>query len=274
MLKLLLRTYPISTKRDWRAASLWAGCIVFFILFLLQPFGLSNYEGNKLLVSLSFAAVSMIITLLYGLLIGLPWSKSVSVWHVWQEGLSIFLLIFCVAIGNFFLDHIIFHYPFSISHLLAYIYATLTIGVIITFLLTVLGYQKRLHSQLDQLLQKNSEEQQCLMLTFHDSSVRGDDFTLPANDFLYAEAQKNYVDIYYQTENGTAKREVRSTLTAVVADAAQPNIFQCHRSFIVNLNNITSATGNSNGYQLTLGNDSRKIPVSRSYVPKLKSFIK
>ena len=51
------------------------------------------------------------------------------------------------------------------------------------------------------------------------------------------------------------------------------NIFQCHRSFVVNVNNITQAKGNSNGYQLRLGTCTTIIPVSRSYVPQLKSFI-
>ena len=51
------------------------------------------------------------------------------------------------------------------------------------------------------------------------------------------------------------------------------NIFQCHRSFVVNVNNITAAQGNSNGYQLTLGTCTNTIPVSRSYVPRLKAFI-
>ena len=54
---------------------------------------------------------------------------------------------------------------------------------------------------------------------------------------------------------------------------AYENIFQCHRSFVVNVNNITSAKGNSNGYQLRLGNSYTTIPVSRQYVPQLKAFI-
>ena len=65
-----------------------------------------------------------------------------------------------------------------------------------------------------------------------------------------------------------AKR--KETVTKTITDH---NIFQCHRSFVVNLNNITSAQGNSNGYQLKLGTCPTIVPVSRTYVPKLKSFI-
>ena len=68
--------------------------------------------------------------------------------------------------------------------------------------------------------------------------------------------------------------EIQSTLAGVLDDLAEyGNIFQCHRSFVVNLNNISSAKGNSNGYTLELGDGLATVPVSRSFVPKLKSFI-
>ena len=110
-------------------------------------------------------------------------------------------------------------------------------------------------------------------VTFHDTSVRGNDLTLPLSDFLYAEAQKNCVDIYFLREGHVEHQQLRTTLASVLADANEKSIFQCHRSFIVNLSNIRSAHGNSNGYQLTVGNEQHTVPVSRSYVPKLRSFV-
>ena len=101
----------------------------------------------------------------------------------------------------------------------------------------------------------------------------GNDLTLPLSDFLYAEAQKNCVDIYFLREGHVEHQQLRTTLTSVLADANEKSIFQCHRSFIVNLSNIRSAHGNSNGYQLTVGDEHHTVPVSRSYVPKLRSFV-
>ena len=76
-------------------------------------------------------------------------------------------------------------------------------------------------------------------------------------------------------EGKTETKELHTTLTAVLDELREyENIFQCHRSFAVNLNNITSAQGNSNVYQLKLGNCPTVVPVSRTYVPKLKSFIR
>jgi len=70
------------------------------------------------------------------------------------------------------------------------------------------------------------------------------------------------------------REEIQTTFAAVLEDLSGfDNVFQCHRSFIINLNNISSAKGNSNGYILELGGGLVTVPVSRSFVPKLKSFI-
>ena len=91
---------------------------------------------------------------------------------------------------------------------------------------------------------------------------------------LYIEAQKNNVAVCYVKDGKLKREEIQSTLAAVLNDLADyDNVFQCHRSFVVNLNNITSAKGNSNGYTLEVGGGLATVPVSRSFVPKLRSFI-
>ena len=96
---------------------------------------------------------------------------------------------------------------------------------------------------------------------------------LPINDFLYAEARKNMVAVVYQQDDRIVESEIHTTLSSLLASLPHENIFQCHRSFVVNLNNITAASGNSNGYQLTMKDSRHIVPVSRSFVPKLRTFI-
>ena len=146
-------------------------------------------------------------------------------------------------------------------------------GIPITLTIVALEYQRRLRTRLAELLPKDTDAQAGETVTFHDTSVRGNDLTLPLSDFLYAEAQKNCVDIYFLREGHVEHQQLRTTLTSVLADANEKSIFQCHRSFIVNLNNILSAHGNSNGYQLTVGDEHHTVPVSRSYVKTLRSFV-
>ena len=154
------------------------------------------------------------------------------------------------------------------------VYFTIIIGLIYTVFYTSLSYQKYMRKRLDALLEKTTQEQEGIQITLHDNRVRGKDLCIPLNDLLYIEAQKNNVAVYYLSNGQLNRIEIQSTLASVLNDLKDyPNIFQCHRSFVVNLNSITSAKGNSNGYTLELGGGLATVPVSRSFVPKLKLFI-
>jgi membrane protein implicated in regulation of membrane protease activity len=247
--------------------------IVFLILYLLQPFGFSMYQGNKLLLSLLFGAVTFGCCLIYGF-VERPLIQRVSPWRIWHEALSILAMILFIGICNFFVCSWVFHFPVTLISFLAFLYWTLIIGMFVTVCSVSLSYYRYLRNQLETLLDKTTDQQVDITVTIHDTNVRGNDLQLSINDLLFIEAQKNNVAVSYMNDGHVATTELHTTLAAVLDDLqAYENIFQCHRSFVVNLNNITSAQGNSNGYQLRLGKCQTIVPVSRTYVPKLRSFI-
>ena len=223
--------------------------IVFLILYLLQPFGFSMYQGNKLLVSLLFGFVTFCSCLVFGLA-ERPLHKNITPWRIWHESLSILCLILFIGICNFLVFSVVFSFPITLDLLLLFLYWTLIIGVFVTICSVSLSYYRYLRNQLEALLDKTTDQQTDI------------------------KAQKNNVSVCYINNDKIATAEIHTTLAAVLDDLqTYQNIFQCHRSFVVNLNNITSAQGNSNGYQLKLGTCPTIVPVSRTYVPKLKSFI-
>ena len=245
LISFFSRPLPQNDQGNWLQAGLIAGAIVFFLLFFLRPFGLGQFEGNIFFVALCFSMLSV----------------------------AVLLLFCCVSLGNSILSFLWFPNPVSLQLFLAYLYATLLFGIPITLTIVALEYQRRLRTRLAELLPKDTDAQAEETVTFHDTSVRGNDLTLPLSDFLYAESQKNCVDIYFLREGHVEHQQLRTTLTSVLADTNEKSIFQCHRSFIVNLSNIRSAHGNSNGYQLTVGDEHHTVPVSRSYVKTLRSFV-
>ncbi|MCR4853648.1 MAG: LytTR family transcriptional regulator DNA-binding domain-containing protein [Prevotella sp.] len=271
---ILKRKYPFPENNHWLRDSVMDGVIVFLILYFLQPFGFSMYTGNKLMASLIFGLLTLVCTAVY-LLTTRPLRQHVQPWRVWHQALHIIGLVLFIGICNWLVFSFIFHYQLTIELFLYFLYWTFIIGVIITVVSVGIGYNSYLRGRMETLLENSIEEQQDVVVTIHDSSVRGNDLTLPINNLLYVEAQKNNVMVYANDAEGrTTSTELHATLSSVLADLHDyANIFQCHRSFVVNLNNITSAKGNSNGYQLTLGKCPAVVPVSRTYVPKLKSFI-
>ena len=270
---ILTRKYPFPPSSHWlRDCALYC-VIVFLILYLLQPFGFSMYQGNKLLLSLLFGAVTFGCCLIYGF-VERPLIQRVSPWRIWHEALSILAMILFIGICNFFVCSWVFHFPVTLISFLAFLYWTLIIGMFVTVCSVSLSYYRYLRNQLETLLDKTTDQQTDITVTIHDTNVRGNDLQLSINDLLYIEAQKNNVAISHMKDGKIVSTELHTTLAAVLDDLqAYENIFQCHRSFVVNLNNITSAQGNSNGYQLRLGKCQTIVPVSRTYVPKLRSFI-
>ena len=269
----LTRKYPFPQSSNRLRDCAVYSAIVFLILYLLQPFGFSVYSGNKFIVSLIFGAITFGCCYLYALAIQ-PLQKKVSPWRVWHEALSVLIMTLFVCICNIIVFSIIFHYSISVELFLLFLYWTFAISFFITIISVGMNYHRYLRSQLETLLDKTTEVQTDIIVTIHDVSVRGNDLQLPINDLLYVEAQKNNVLVRYMKDNDINTTELHTTLTAVLDDLKEyENIFQCHRSFVVNLNNITSAQGNSNGYQLMLGKCPAIVPVSRTYVPKLRSFI-
>lgn len=273
-MSFLSRKYPFQERGPWiRDCALYC-VIVFLILYILQPFGFSQYGGNKLLASLLFGAVTFCCCLLYQWVVSGPLEKRVRPWRIWHQALTVLGLVLLISLCNFVLFSLFFHYPVRLVVFLAVLYWTLIIGLIITALSTGLSYSRFLRGQLDSLLDKTTEQQRGVQITIHDTRVRGNDLSLPINDLLCIEAQKNNVAVSYLQDGKLLREELQSTLAAVLEDLQGfDNVFQCHRSFIVNLNNITAAKGNSNGYILELGGGLETVPVSRSFVPKLKSFI-
>ena len=273
-MSFLNRKYPFQRGGNWIKDCLIYCVIVFFILYLLQPFGLSLYRGSKLVVALLFGVMTFVCCLVFGYLVSMPAKKCVRIWRVWHEILNVFTLVLFIGICNYLLFTVLFSYPFKLDLFLMFVYWTFIIGAIISVLSTILSYQRYLRGQLNALLDKTTDEQTGISVTIHDTRVRGNDVTLPINDLLYIEAQKNNVVVGYLNEGKLRKVELQTSLTAVLADLKDyENIFQCHRSFVVNLNNITKAYGNSNGYTMELGGGLATVPVSRSFVGKLKSFI-
>ena len=273
-MSLLNRKYPFPQSRHRiRDCALYC-VIVFLILYILQPFGFSLYQGNKLLASLGFGAITFVCCAVFTFAVFLPLSKRVKVWKVWHQELVVLAMVLFIGICNFFLFSYLFYHSLSLHSFWLFLYWTLIIGVIVTICSVGISYYRYLRSQLETLLDKTTEQQEDITITIHDTNIRGNDLQLVINDLLYIEAQKNNVVVFFTKDGTIQKREVHTTLTAVLDDLqTYDNIFQCHRSFVVNLNNISSAQGNSNGYQLKLGKCPTVVPVSRTYVPKLRSFI-
>jgi DNA-binding LytR/AlgR family response regulator len=99
--------------------------------------------------------------------------------------------------------------------------------------------------------------------------------TLPPSILLYLVSQDNYVQVVWQEQGQLHKRMLRSTLARYEALlAGYPAFLRCHRAYIVNLAQVRSITGNSQGYLLKLAVTSESVPVSRGKGKELQHILK
>lgn len=257
---------------SWRT-SVALGVGIFLFLYLLQPFGISQYRGSIFLMCLGFCLMTIFVQWLCAFFFfKRPSRKDVPITNGYIILYSV-AIEFAMAISMTLYAAFFFQMPLTWQLFSTFFYWTFLVWVIVTAIFTLVNYNRMLNSRLEEMIKKTSDEQEGILITLHDQNLRGTDLTLPINNLLYIEARKNNVCVCYIKEGKVVKAELRSTLIALKDDLPYDNIFQCHRSFLVNINNITSAKGNSNGYQLRLLGCEDIIPVSRTFVPGLRHFV-
>lgn len=274
MMSFLTRIYPFKQSRHWLRDGFFYGLVIWAILYFLQPFGFCLYQGNKCLDAALFGMVTFVCYAIYIASVLKCFHRTVNPWRIWHEGMAVLGLIIMIAFCNFLLFSFLFHYPITISLFLLFLNWTIIVGIFLTLLSVGIQYNRSLKDRMEELLRNTTQEQKEVMITIHDTSSRGNDLAMPINDLLYIEAQKNNISVCFVKEDHVVSVDVHNTLTRTLEELkGYDNIFQCHRSFAVNVNNISSAKGNSNGYQLKLDKCADIIPVSRSFVPQFKTYL-
>jgi DNA-binding LytR/AlgR family response regulator len=93
-------------------------------------------------------------------------------------------------------------------------------------------------------------------------------------DLLFIKSTDNYVEVYRAGRDNIEIILLRSSLKQIEENLkSYPFLFRCHRTYLINVNNISKVTGNSQGYKLIFKGVEYPIPVSRSYSKILLQLI-
>lgn len=104
-----------------------------------------------------------------------------------------------------------------------------------------------------------------------DTPLKKERFECHPDELLFVESYYNYVNFYLIRDDKVQKEVIRITISNVEEQLHRhPNISRVHRAYLVNLDKIETATGNSMGYRLKLAGLTKEIPVSRRNVPRFR----
>ena len=90
-------------------------------------------------------------------------------------------------------------------------------------------------------------------------------------DFLYAQSEGNYSNIFYLNSQIVEKQLLRISLKNLEEQIGDDTIFRCHRSYMINIQNSVHKKGNAQGFKISMKLTDEIVPVSRKYIYKISN---
>jgi hypothetical protein len=141
-------------------------------------------------------------------------------------------------------------------------------------ILTLYFSWKEKEKRLQQMEENKPEESQKRnVILFHDE--KGElRLSIQRQSLLYIESADNYVIIRYLNKNAVTKFILRSTLKALEEQLSDLHILRCHRSFLVNFDQIKIIRREKDSVYLDLGIEGvSDIPISKTYSDKVSQWL-
>ncbi len=240
--------------RFWLAAGI--GCFVVVFLLVFRPFGLEHdgWRDPVFWLILGFAPFNAAMVIGLDVVI----RKLATKWSFFaNRQVSLVVTVSIIIIGNA-LYQIIPQQQFNWINLPEVLWEVALIALFPT-LFILLYYRNRNASPAPATGQT---------LTLKDESER-ETLTVPLASLLYMTAERNYVLIYTTTSDQPLL--LRTSLKALAEQLQNTPVVRCHRSFLVNTQQIMHTKKLARNMALTLHHTSQSVPVSASYIPAIET---
>ncbi len=273
MFSFLYQPYPARDPRYSRAIlqALLSGLLIAFILIVFQPFGSYNWQHPYKNVILGgyglVAVVGNLIDFVITQKLFRPYFTE-SNWIVWKEilrNMAGFVLagFFCVVYGS-----AVGFMPFSLTQIGYMVAVCFMVGAFPATILILLNYAYLSHKYSAPI--QPAPQPQTIVTPDEDvltlvAENEKDTLIIPADNLLYIAASDNYCTVFHMENEKLNKTLLRSSLSRLESQINYSRIVRCHRSYLVNLDKVSSVSGNAQGYKLYVDVAAEPVPVSRSY---------
>jgi hypothetical protein len=262
------------------------GAFVAAFLIFFKPFGLHQFSGALWAIGFAYGGVTTIAMLALGALRYWLFHRffQEEIWTIGHELLWNAINILVITLGNVWISIWFGFLEFSWNALISFLGITMAIGIFPITVATLVKEQKARKTNQEGALKVFSslQGQPTQQLTegvekpiLLPSNNKSDQLSVLSKDLLFAQVQDNYVEVVFCKSNKIEKRLIRATLR-MMEDAflSHVSIFRCHKSYIVNLQQVTTVRGNAQGYRLGVKGTTYSIPVSRNYIEELHTRMK
>lgn len=265
-----------SRKNKWMVIVFVTIFIPVFLL-IFQPFGVNNFDPTYR-IRWPFFIGSVLFGLMSGFTVAVyefwlaPWLFKNYSWQSFLKRMAVCMVLLASTI--FLLYNVLggFHDWRLVSYFEFIGNISLMGSIPMVIILLYLEYRK-VRSDFESA-QRNAGRTVGLNQLLCLSSDQGNEqLSILPEYLLYIEAQGNYVFVYH-LENGEIRKSLLRTTMKKLEKKLRPyGIMRCHRSFLVNTQQITKISGNTHQRQLHLPGLSESLPVSRSYLSAFESLL-
>jgi len=277
MFKFLNKPYPFNDDLKHNAKVIFfisIGVLIFLILF--QPFNLESIPNEK-----KFYLISAIVIVTFlGLTLNLMIVPSIipklfinTNWNVKKEILWNLWLLFTITSGNI----LYYNYLGLLEFDLVLILKIILYGVVPISVLITINQERLLRYNLKTALELNKKLQEKKLIqekmVFFESDYMKDSLSIKVSSILFVRLANNYIEVCWKEGEKVTSQMIRSSLKKaeeVLED--YKFIYKCHRSYIININNIEKVIGSYQGYKLYINNIETPIPVSQQYITRFKEM--
>ena len=265
ILNLLSQAYPFY----YQGKELWLITVLLFFMTLLfgyffEPFEVYQPEHKMgyFWITLIHSCTPIFIVFIFLSLKVFPNVKEN--WTIKKEILLIASYLLFVGIVQFIIRDVIYDNPnnWSLRYFYEEIRNTFLVGILFTFILVPINYQR-----LNTRNRRNAHvfnTSKTITIISNKTPSYINELDVDSQNILYVKAEGNYIELFLSNGSKTLKRLTMKSLEDILD--SYPGYIKTHRSYIVNINQIDSVTGNAQGYKLQLKNCSNIIPVSRNMI--------
>jgi uncharacterized protein (DUF1697 family) len=250
--------------------ALLTGSIVTVFLRVFSPFGFGEAPVHNLsLFAVGYGLVTTFILIFIAIFEFIfPKIFAEQKWTVGKNILLYVIIIFLIGTGNLFYTSAAAGLPVKAETFIGFQFFTLSVTIVVVSALTMLRYFRSLNFYKKEAIKLENEIHQIKTPAINNivniqSENEKENIMLNLDDLLYIESADNYSKVVIKKNGKINSTLIRSSLKRLEEQFNQPELFRCHRTFIVQLRNVEKISGNSQGYRLYFKELEEYVPVSR-----------
>ncbi|MBP1840762.1 LytTR family DNA-binding domain-containing protein [Formosa algae] len=261
----------IAYTKNWKHTFLIAlllGAVVPVLLMTLEPFDSSNSFAYKYLILSGYAFCIIIPIVSIHPIENYVYKVQTNRWFILNECIYIISTLFIIFVFSFFYHFFVVSGLSSFTSELIWNFIT-SFGLPFTPIVVPLWlYLRSKYGQIEVPSYDKANTKHVKQITIIGNN-KSESLTIFESDFIFAKAQQNYVDVYYNTEHGMQQKTLRSTLSNVMKQL--PKAWQVHRSYLVNLDYLKTVEGNARKRFIRITATEETIPISQLYYKALNN---